>query len=298
MRNRWAVYIVATAVMLVAFRIFWGLLEHRSDPVATDTPEGRSGSLESLREDESGIDDAPEQEIVYFSEESTGGYTIHGRVLNASDVPISFARLDLEGGIRASIDTDASGGFALTDVPAGRYDIELSHPRYKSVRKRITVRGDRSFDFRMGWVSLKGHVSDPGVDIPIKSFTVGWVNLEHPNDTPSDKKVFYRSQGDFVLEYADFRYDAIGISARGYENKVVGIEEFDRVDDALAASIVLTPMDGVVGKVVDEQDRYREPNTSVGNRSFPCIEDIGRLTVENFSKISAPSSLSETFQPI
>jgi len=208
---------------------------------------------ESPGEIGSGIDETLEGRNSGADDLYVNGYTIHGRILNASDAPIGFVRLDLDGRIRVTSEADENGVFVLSEIPAGRYIIKLSHSMYKSLRRGVTIRGEKSFDFTMNWITLKGHVSGEGIDIPIESFDIGWVNLEHPKDTPWGKKGFYRSNGDFVLEYADIRYDAIGISARGYEKKIVPIDQFERIDDARVASIVLTPVDGVEGKVVDEE---------------------------------------------
>jgi hypothetical protein len=61
-----------------------------------------------------------------------------GRVVDAATgTPLDFANVQVEPGGRV-FTTDSSGSFRVPNLPQGRYDIRVRHPRYDGVHDSIT----------------------------------------------------------------------------------------------------------------------------------------------------------------
>ncbi|HYT82486.1 MAG TPA: SusC/RagA family TonB-linked outer membrane protein [Gemmatimonadales bacterium] len=68
---------------------------------------------------------------------------IQGRVVDANSLrPISGVQVFIAGGSRAAL-TDASGGFAITDIPVGEVVVRAKMIGFSPAEQRVTVTGDQ-----------------------------------------------------------------------------------------------------------------------------------------------------------
>jgi len=167
---------------------------------------------------------------------AVAGAPVSGSVADEAGHPIAAAVVRLSTGARTT--TDARGGFAFGDVPAGSYVETIAAARFEPYRATIVVPGERQ--------RIVLHPSAPSLR------TIGSV-VAHPrapfNTTPAAVKVFpreaYRDQGqpDLASVLAQTP-GALPAFARGENLAVRGVPAYGLVRSSLPSETAVS-FDGV-----------------------------------------------------
>jgi len=164
------------------------------------------------------------------------GIDLEGTVVNSTDQPVRQATIMLvkDGETIVSTTTNDSGGYLLSDISTGTYDLQIIGDGYLSFSETIEINGSISrTDVLLGNASISGQIINSQTGEGLPEAEVSFANGTDTTRTMADLVVETDDNGNYLIENAPTGVFIVVVRQPGFYPTVVQGVEVDEGTNSL-----------------------------------------------------------------